>query len=52
MEQATSELLLERIDELIQILTEHENECYVPLEVAQQLRDELLSISSQEDSDD
>lgn len=36
--------LLLRLDEIIEILNDYEDDCYVPLEVAHQLRDELCQI--------
>jgi hypothetical protein len=41
MQQHQYETLLEQADAFIELLTEHEDELYVTLELAHQMRDEL-----------
>lgn len=38
--------LIERIDEIIDILTNEPTDCYIPLDLAYQLRDELMEVNS------
>lgn len=51
MDQYTIDDILERIDELIEILNEHEEVLYIPIEVAHQLRDEIEQIDTSSDYD-
>ena len=44
METQQHDLLLEQVDALIETMSEFENELYVAIEVAHQLRDEILQV--------
>jgi hypothetical protein len=46
------EELLERVDEIIGVLQEDEEKCYVALDVAHQLRDELVHLIPEETPDE
>ena len=49
----TAEDILERVDELISLLEEHEIELYVAVELAHQLRDEIVqTLSPDEEVED
>lgn len=52
MNVPTIEDLIEQVDEMISTMFEHEEACYIPLEVAQQLRDELLQILTEHADDE
>lgn len=43
--------LLARVDEIVDVLSEYEEQCYIPLEIAQQLQDELRQIIPEDDDD-
>ena len=52
MEILTHDDLVEHVNELIDYLSEHEDTFYVALDVAHQLRDEIVQITSEELSDE
>lgn len=51
IDTSTLQDLIQRVDEVIAIMTENDSDCYVALEIAYQLRDELQVVST-DDSDD
>lgn len=52
MEITSHDDLVEHVNELIDFLSEHEDVFYVALEVAHQLRDEIVQITSEDLSDE
>lgn len=52
MEILSRDALVEHVNELIDYLSEHEDVFYVALDVAHQLRDEIVQITSEEQSDE
>lgn len=51
MDQQTHEELMLKIDEIIDTLTDHEDLCLVPIELAHQLRDELHDIIPEDEDE-
>jgi len=47
----TSDDLLERVDTIIDFLTEREDVYYVALEIAHQLRDEIMQAAEEQESE-
>jgi hypothetical protein len=52
MDINSNEDLLEHVNTLIDFLSEHEDVFYVPLEVAHQLRDEIVQVISKDPMDE
>jgi predicted DNA-binding protein len=52
MEILSRDDLIEHVNELIDYLSEHEDAFYVALDVAHQLRDEIIQVTSEEQPDE
>lgn len=52
MELHQYENILEQLDTLIDAMSEHENELYIAIEIAHQLRDEIVQVEPTENEDD